>query len=212
LGRQVRPVLVVVRRGHRARRRHPGQGRLEGHDHDEGPLPDDALLEGVLQCGACTGATDRWILTATVLTIGLSYVGVAAGLRLVPPLGRVLLGLGGAFLIVSALFPQPAVVVSWVHMVAGALAWVGFTTWPLTLVSARSVGPRLRRASPAATGSLVVLLAWFTVQMVTSGTWYGLSERITVAAMGVWPIVLAVRGAARELPPRCDRAVPPRTP
>jgi hypothetical membrane protein len=169
-------------------------------------------LNSSLSALARLGAPDRWILTVTVLVVGVSYVGVAAGLRLVPPLGRVLLGLGGGLLVVSALFPQPAVGVSWVHMVAGALAWAGFTTWPLTLVASRSAGPRLRRVSPVATGALLVLLGWFTVQLVTSGTWYGLSERITITAMGVWPIVVAVRGAAPGRPSRCGRPAPTRTP
>jgi hypothetical membrane protein len=163
-------------------------------------------LHSSLSALARLGAPDRWILTATVLTAGLTYVAVAAGLRRVPGLGRVLLGLGGGFLVVSALFPQPATGVSWVHMAAGALAWAGFAAWPLTVAASSSTSPRLRGTSLGAFAVLVALLAWFTVQMVTSGTWYGLSERITFLAMSVWPVVMAVRGA---LEPR-DALVDPR--
>ena len=155
-------------------------------------------LQSSLSALARLGAADRWIVTATVLTAGLTYVAVAAGLRRVPGSGRVLLGLGGGFLVVSALFPQPAAGVSWVHMAAGALAWAGFAAWPLTVAASATTSPRLRGASAAAFAVLLALLAWFTVQMVTSGTWYGLSERITFLAMGVWPVVLAVRGVVER--------------
>ncbi|WP_018330842.1 DUF998 domain-containing protein [Actinomycetospora chiangmaiensis] len=146
------------------------------------------------------GATDRWIMTTTVLAVGLTYVAVAARLREVPPVGRVLLGAGGAFLALAALFPQPAHGTSWPHMVAGGLAWVGFATWPLALVRVPTTGPALRRAPLVAVGVMALLLAWFTVQLVTGGPAYGLSERVTVVIMGVWPLVTAVRGAVRYAP------------
>jgi hypothetical membrane protein len=148
------------------------------------------------------GAVDRWIMTTTVLAAGLAYVAVAARLHRVPPVGRVLLGAGGGFLAVAALFPQPVHGTSWPHMVAGGLAWVGFTAWPLTLVADPTTGPALRRASLVAVGVMAVLLAWFTVQLVTGGPWYGLSQRITVVVMGVWPVVLAVEGVVRDAPAR----------
>ncbi|MCD2190839.1 DUF998 domain-containing protein [Actinomycetospora soli] len=143
------------------------------------------------------GAVDRWIMTTTVLTAGIAYVVVAAGLRRVPPAGRVLLGAGGACLAVAALFPQPVGGTSWPHMVAGGLAWVGFTTWPLSLVRSATTPPGLRRASSVAVGVMAALLAWFTVELVTGGAAYGLSQRVTVVVMGIWPLVLAVHGATR---------------
>ena len=166
--------------------------------------PEADPLRASLSALARLGAADRWILTTTVLTAGLTYVAVAAGLRGVPTTGRVLLGLGGGFLVVSALFPQPATGVSWVHMVSGALAWAGFGAWPLTVAASPSTPRSLRRASVAAWAVLVALLAWFTVQMVTSGTWYGLTERITFLAMGVWPVVMAVRGVLEARDARVD--------
>lgn len=155
------------------------------------------------------GAVDRWIMTTTVLTIGLTYVALAARLHRVPRTGRVLLGAGGGFLALAALFPQPAQGTSWPHMVAGGLAWVGFATWPLALVGVPTTGPGLRRASLVAVGVMAALLAWFTVELVTGGPGYGLSQRITVVAMGVWPLVLAVDGlVCARAPTSSPRAVP----
>ena len=34
-------------------------------------------------------------------------------------------------------------------------------------------------------------MAWFTVQLITSGTWYGTSQRIVMLVQSVWPVVVA---------------------
>ncbi|WP_433800471.1 DUF998 domain-containing protein [Actinomycetospora sp. CA-084318] len=149
------------------------------------------------------GAVDRWIMTTTVLVVGLAYVAVAARLHQVPRTGRVLLGAGGGFLALAALFPQPVQGTSWPHMVAGGLAWLGFVGWPLSLVRSPTTAPGLRRASLVAVVVMTVLLAWFTVELVTGGPWYGLSQRVTVVVLGIWPLVVAVLGAVR----RADRQV-----
>ena len=158
------------------------------------PTPEPSAMS--LSALESLGAVDRWIMTTTVLVVGLTYVAVAARLHPVPRVGRVLLGAGGGFLALAALFPQPVHGTSWPHMVAGGLAWAGFATWPLALVAGPTAGPVLRRGSLLAVAVMGALLAWFTVQLVTGGTWYGVSQRITVAAMGIWPLVVAVGHAA----------------
>jgi hypothetical protein len=70
-------------------------------------------------------------------------------------------------------------------------------TRALGLACSASVGRRLRWASTVATVVLVVLVAWFTVQFVTDGTWYGVSERVVIVAQSVWPIVVAVARPGR---------------
>ncbi|MDD7968506.1 DUF998 domain-containing protein [Actinomycetospora lemnae] len=138
-------------------------------------------------------ATSRWIMTGTILLVGALTVATALALRpRVPPAAWRLLAAGGVFLVVAGLSPQPVGGYSAVHMVAGGLAWASYTIWPLGLVASPAVDRRLRVASAVATGVLVVLVAWFAVQLVTTGTWYGLSQRIVVLAQAVWPVVVAV--------------------
>ncbi len=143
-------------------------------------------------------ATSRWIMTTTLLVVGVLCVLVAAGLRLVPMPGRLLLGGGGVLLGVAALFPQPAGGgSSLVHMVAGGVAWAGFTTWPLALTFSRRTDPGLRRGSAVVVAVLMVLLAWFTVELISSGALYGVSQRVVFLSLAIWPIRVAVH-AVRE--------------
>lgn len=144
---------------------------------------------------ASLAATDRWIMTTTLLVIGALYVLVAAALRQVPTTGRALLGAAGALLVVTALFPQPVRGDSPAHMIAGGLSWAAFASWPLAVAASPRFDVRLRRASVAMVGLLAVLLAWFVVEMISSGTWYGLSQRITIMMMCVWPLRMAVHAA-----------------
>ena len=138
------------------------------------------------------GATSRWIMAATLGVAAVLHVLVAAGLRSrVPTAAWALLGAAGVLLLVAALNPQPVGGYSAVHMVAAGLAWVAFTTWPLGLAFSPSVAPRLRWASAVVVAVLVVLVGWFAVQLVTSGTWYGTSQRIVMLVQAVWPIVVA---------------------
>lgn len=138
------------------------------------------------------GATNRWIMAGTLGVAAVLHVLVAAGLRpRVPTAAWALLGAGGVMLLVASLNPQPVGGYSAVHMVAAGLAWAAFTTWPLGLAFSPSVEPRLRVASALVVAVLFVLVGWFAVQLVTSGTWYGTSQRIVMLVQAVWPIVVA---------------------
>ncbi|MDD7939345.1 DUF998 domain-containing protein [Actinomycetospora lutea] len=138
------------------------------------------------------GATSRWIMAGTLVLVGALTVLTALGLRpRVPSTSWRLLAAGGAFLVVAGLSPQPVGGYSAVHMVAGGLAWAAYTLWPLGLVAAPTLDRRLRLASAIATVVLAALVVWFTAQLVTNGTWYGLSQRIVILAQAIWPVVVA---------------------
>ena len=137
-------------------------------------------------------ATSRWIMAATLGVAAVLHVLVAAGLRpRVPAAAWALLGTAGVMLLVAALNPQPVGGYSAVHMVAAGLAWLAYSLWPLGLAFSPSVPPWLRRASAIVVVVLAVLVAWFTVQLITSGTWYGTSQRIVMLVQSVWPVVVA---------------------
>jgi hypothetical protein len=138
------------------------------------------------------GATNRWIMAGTLGVAAVLHVLVAAGLRpRVPTAAWALLGAGGVMLLITSLNPQPVGGYSAVHMVAGGLAWLAYSFWPLGLAWSPSVPPWLRRGSLIVVAVLAVLVAWFAVQLVTSGTWYGTSQRIVMLVQAVWPIVVA---------------------
>ena len=171
------------------------------------PDPFSQSLSGL----AGHAATSRWIMSGTLVLVGVLMVLVAGGLRpRVPTAAWVLLGTGGVMLIVAALSPQPVGGYSAVHMVSAGLSWLASTLWPLGLATSPRVAPRLRWSSAAATAVLVVLVGWFSAQLLTEGTWYGISQRIVVVAQLVWPVVAAVALAAparRETPSEREPAI-----
>ena len=75
--------------------------------------------------------------------------------------------------------------------VAAGLAWLAYSLWPLGLAFSPSVPLWLRRGSATVVVVLAVLVAWFTVQLITGGTWYGTSQRIVMLVQSVWPVVVA---------------------
>ncbi|GAA4933194.1 putative membrane protein [Actinomycetospora succinea] len=161
------------------------------------PGPD--AVDQSLSALSGLAATGRWIMATTLALVGLLTVLVAYGLRpRVPPMAWRVLAAGGILLVVAGLSPQPVGGYSVIHMVAGGFAWAAYTLWPLGIAFSSTMDRRLRVASAAATVLLSVLVVWFTVQLVTTGTWYGLSQRIVVLAQAVWPVVVAATASARE--------------
>lgn len=147
------------------------------------------------------GATDRWIMTATLLALGIGFVLAAAALPGVRARGRLVLGIGGAAVTLAGLLPQPAQGSSAAHMVAAGVGWAAFTLWPLA-ASRSGRDPSVDRWSARApsvvvTVVLLALLAWFTVELVSGGLHLGLAERALVVAQTLWPAAVAVGRAGR---------------
>ena len=170
------PVVLVV-------------GLLAAETAWPGPDPGSQSFSAL----AGLGATNRWIMADTLGLVGVLLAIVAFGFRpRVPRPAWGLLAAGGVLLAIAGLNPQPVGGYSLVHMIAAGLSWFAFTTWPLGLALSPAVDPGLRRASAIAFAVLAVLVAWFTVELVTTGEFYGLSQRILVVAQAVWPIRVAV--------------------
>ena len=154
------------------------------------------------------GATDRWIMTATLVVLGLAYLVGALALDRAPLRGRIALAVGGAGTMLAGLLPQPEVGSSAWHMTAATVGWIAFACWPLAASRHPATSPLLgRRTAWLVTGVLLVLLGWFFVQLRTGGAQIGLSERVLIFAQTLWPTVVvvvlrreAVRAAATALP------------
>ena len=154
------------------------------------------------------GATNRWIMAGTLGLVGVLLAIIAFGLRpRVPPAAWGLLAAGGVLLAIAGLNPQPVGGYSVVHMLAAGLSWFAFTTWPLGLALSPAVDPGLRRTSAIAFAVLTVLVAWFTVELVTTGELYGLSQRVLVVAQAVWPIRVAVAVLDHRAPAPVERVL-----
>ena len=139
------------------------------------------------------GATDRVVMTAT-------FVGV---------------GVGHAATLALAAFPVPAVGVSAAHRLVAAIALGALAIWPALAArtgSASGLRPAdgaLFAGSPdltvalAATAVLLTLLGVFAVQLALDGDRVGLTERLVTGAQALWPlvVVLCARGAARGARP-----------
>ena len=145
---------------------------------------------------ASLGATDRWIMTSTLVVSGLAYIVVAAGLTGASTSARIVLAIAGASVAMAGMFPQPVGGSSVWHMGSATVGWIAFTMWPL-LVCPRPPEPGLlsRRSTWLVTGVLLGLLGWFFIQLQSDGVLLGLTERILVVSQTLWPavVVLAFR-------------------
>ena len=144
---------------------------------------------------AGTGATDRWVMTLAFVLAGACDIVTGLALRPARMAGRLILVVGGIAGIMVAISP--------VHLGAGApvshILWsatgvAALAIWP---VAASHRGPALPFAlSPAVSVCAAVLLlglvAWFGLELITSGGLDGLAERVLGEAQAVWPFVVVM--------------------
>jgi hypothetical membrane protein len=129
------------------------------------------------------GATDRWVMTAGLVGLGVCHVVTASGLRRAATTGRVLLATGGVATLAVAAFPLPRTGSSAAHAVAALVAFGALTLWS---AFARVPGAR------TATAVLALLLAWFGWELFGDGAHVGLSERVLAAAQAFWPLCVVI--------------------
>lgn len=143
------------------------------------------------------------VMTAGLLVTGAAHVVTAAGLRGVPVPGRVLLALGGAGTAAVGLLPVDLVLAA--HGVAAGVGFGALALWPVA--STRRQGARvLRSPVPAvATGVLLVLLAWFVLELSAGGDRVGLSERAVAGAQSLTPLLLVLALRAQAPRPHAPR-------
>jgi hypothetical membrane protein len=135
---------------------------------------------------AARGATDRWIMTAALVGVGVCHVITAAGLRPAAVAGRLLFATGGAATVLLAAFPQPLTGDSTVHVATAAIIFPALSLWP-ALAWRRSVRPGRVVWLVAASG-LLGLLGWFAFEHFGGGPRIGLSERVLAGAQAIWPL------------------------
>jgi hypothetical protein len=152
-------------------------------------------LRQTISALAADGATDRWIMTAGLATLGACHLVTALGLRPARPAGRWLLAVGGVSTLIVAAAPQPAHGSAPVHLVAATVGFAALAGWPLAAARDGGPAPLGRRAGLVATAVLLALFAWLGVEIAGGGL-LGLSERLLAGAEAGWPLVavLLLRG------------------
>jgi hypothetical membrane protein len=141
---------------------------------------------------AALGATDRWLMTAALGGVGVSYAVTALGLRDAALPGRVVLGCGGLATVGVAAFPLSDSGESVAHTVAASIAFVSVAAWPA--VGGRrgtGVAAGLRRpVARVAAAVLLGLVGWFAVEL--NGPRTGLAERVAAGAQALWPLAVVL--------------------
>ena len=158
---------------------------------------------------AARGATDRWLMTAALLVVGVCYVVTGAGLRPARGVGRIALMGGGVATVMVAAFPQPVRGNGVSHTIAATIAFTALAAWPVLAVRRRSGVPVLSvAAAVSATVVMVGFLAWFTLEL--HGSHRGVAERGAALAEVVWPLVVAIGAWRAQLARRPPPILAPR--
>jgi len=149
---------------------------------------------------AALGAADRWVMTLTFLAVGICDIVTGLALRPAGPVGRLILVAGAVAGMLVAAYPQHAGG-SIAHAIWASAGFGALAVWP---AGAWRRGPSvpwgLRPAVCAgAVAVLVLLLAWFAVEVITGVGQAGLAERVVGVAQAVWPltVVLSCRHPVR---------------
>jgi hypothetical protein len=142
---------------------------------------------------AGTGATDRWVMTLAFAMAGAGEI--VTGLALWPTraAGRLILMAGGTAGILVAAYPvhtgdgAPGSHILWAVVGLAALA-----VWPAAASRRGPAGPWTLRpeVSVGVAVVLLVLLAWFGMELVTSAGQARLAERVLGEAQAGWPFVV----------------------
>lgn len=165
-------------------------------------------------------ATDSWIMVGCLVLLGCCYLATAAVLHAAGLPSRFLLAVGGVATVALIAFPRPKVGGSLGHGIVATVAVLALALWPAGSALRLPRGPdsghptrpeppwAFRR--PVALGVTVLLLGLFgwCAFEVTGGSRTGLAERVTAAAVALWPL-LAVLSARRAWLAGTRRSGPP---
>ena len=141
------------------------------------------------------GATDRWVMTLAFAVAGACEIVTGLALPAARPAGRPALMAGGTAGVLVAAYPvrmgdgAPAAHIAW--SVTGLAA---LSVWAL---AASRRGPAVPWAlrpevSVGVSVFLLVLLAWFGLELVTSAGQAGLAERVLGEAQSGWPFMVVM--------------------
>ena len=138
--------------------------------------------------------TDRWLMTAALLLVGSCQIATGAGLTAVRMPARVLLILTGLSTLGIAASPEPAAGPTSRHL-AFAVSCVATTAvWPLLVARRTPAQPWILSVYGCATVTVIFagLSCWLLIAARGGVGDLGMVERLTSAAQGLFPLVVAL--------------------
>ncbi len=145
--------------------------------------------------------TDRWVMTTALLLVGSCQIATGAGLMGVRAPARILLILTGLSTLGIAASPEPATGPTPQHLAFAVSCAATTAVWPLLVASRAPARPWILsiRGCAAVTVVFAGLSCWLLIAARYGGGDLGLAERLTSAAQGLFPLVVAL--ALRQVTP-----------
>lgn len=142
---------------------------------------------------AALGACDRWVMTLAFVAVAVCEFATGLALRPAGPLGRLILMAGAVAGVLVAASPEQSGG-SLRHAIWAAAGLGALAAWPAGAWRRGPAVPWPLRPMAAACAAVVllVLLAWFAVEVITGGGHAGLAERVLGVAQATWPFAVAV--------------------
>jgi hypothetical membrane protein len=150
---------------------------------------------------AAEGAPDRWVMTLVLLGVGACDVLTGLALRPAASAGRLILIAGGVAGMLVAASPEPAGGGgSLTHGFWATCGFIALTAWPVA-GSRRdpSVPYGLHpTVSASAAAVMLILLAWFSAELIAGLGQAGLAERILAETQAIWPLAVVLTAATQS--------------
>jgi Protein of unknown function (DUF998) len=145
--------------------------------------------------------TDRWVMTAALLLVGSCQIATGAGLTAVRMPARILLIVTGLSTLGIAATPEPVTGPASRHLAFVVSCVVTTAVWPVLVARRTPAQPWILSVSGCATVTVLFagLSCWLLIAARDGGGDLGMVERLTSAAQGLFPLVvaLALRRTAR---------------
>ena len=145
--------------------------------------------------------SDRWVMTAALVLVGSCQIATGAGLTGVGPPARILLVLTGLSTLGIAASPEPVTGPTPRHLAFAVGCVLTTAVWPAFVARRAPARSWILSVSGCATAVVVFagLSCWLLIAAQDGGGDLGLAERLTSAAQGLFPLVvaLALRQIAR---------------
>jgi len=152
--------------------------------------------------------TDRWVMTAALLVVGSCQIATGAGLTAVGMPARVLLILTGLSTVGIAASPEPVTGPTSRHLAFAVSCVVTTAVWPMVVARRGPARPWIVsvRGCAAVTVVFAGLSCWLLIAAQGGGGDLGMVERLTSAAQGLFPLVVAL--ALRQTAPGAGIQLP----
>jgi hypothetical protein len=137
--------------------------------------------------------TDRWVMTAALVVVGTCQIATGAGLTGVRMPARIVLVLTGLSTLGIAASPEPATGATSRHLAFAVSCVVMTAVWPVFVASRRPEQSWILGVRGCAMVTVVFagLSCWLLIAAQGGGD-LGLAERLTSAAQGLFPLVVAL--------------------